>query len=690
MAASVEDNLVVRIEASLRKFERQMENGRKAAVNAATGSEQAWARAGDKMAANANRAATGLGRLTNVSRQGRFVVQNTANQFGDMAVQLGAGTGAMKVMGLQLPQLFGGLATLGGPLGIIGPLLGTVAAIGFPVAAAMFAMGEEAATLGEKISEVEKALSALRSAQDLASLSAGDLVSQYGGLAKEAAAIFEINREIAAVKARNALDATARGVASELGVEGVFGLSPDDVRSMEASIERLNDKVIELNNLSLGRGEAAGYTAEQFVEVEARLDSAKDKLRSFEQLSRNVDDLAKALGVTEAAAVEVLAGFAQIGQAQGPRAQAQAMSDLAEYINGASDNLAKAQDEGKALYDQLLEAVVQALELAKVDVAGNIASGADEAARLKSELAAALALQNRMNLQDSKVYSGRGGDPRKVGNSDYQNELGYKPVEEIIAEYNRRNSKSRGGGKSKANDGLREAQRLFDSTRTEAERYAAELERIEELHRRFPQVVTSEVRDRAVEALRESMTVAGQMAQRMEKGFEDAFVSFVSGVGNAQDGVRSLIADLARLAAQAVWKWGGGLFGGGSAFGGLFGGGILANATGNAFSGGRVTPFATGGVVSAPTFFPMAGGQTGLMGEAGPEAIMPLARVGGKLGVRSAGGGGTSIVYSPTIDARGADAEAVARLEAALQRDRAEFRSNVVSTVRKAQKSMEL
>ena len=45
----------------------------------------------------------------------------------------------------------------------------------------------------------------------------------------------------------------------------------------------------------------------------------------------------------------------------------------------------------------------------------------------------------------------------------------------------------------------------------------------------------------------------------------------------------------------------------------------------------------------------MANGA-GLMGEAGPEAIMPLTRVGGKLGVRSAGGGATVV----NIDARGA------------------------------------
>lgn len=66
--------------------------------------------------------------------------------------------------------------------------------------------------------------------------------------------------------------------------------------------------------------------------------------------------------------------------------------------------------------------------------------------------------------------------------------------------------------------------------------------------------------------------------------------------------------------------------------------GLFAN--GGAFAGG-VQMFANGGaftnsVVSRPTLFPFANG-TGLMGEAGPEAIMPLRRDGsGRLGVSAA------------------------------------------------------
>jgi len=97
---------------------------------------------------------------------------------------------------------------------------------------------------------------------------------------------------------------------------------------------------------------------------------------------------------------------------------------------------------------------------------------------------------------------------------------------------------------------------------------------------------------------------------------------------------------------------GGGLFGGffNSLFGGLFGnssgggmpslGDFFGSANGNVFSGGKAMAFANGGVIGGPTMFPMSDGRTGLMGEAGPEAIMPLRRgPDGKLGVHMTGGG---------------------------------------------------
>lgn len=94
-----------------------------------------------------------------------------------------------------------------------------------------------------------------------------------------------------------------------------------------------------------------------------------------------------------------------------------------------------------------------------------------------------------------------------------------------------------------------------------------------------------------------------------------------------------------------------------SGLGSAVSGGLSAFAQGGV--PGRVIPFAEGGVVSAPTYFPMAGG-TGLMGEAGAEAILPLRRGSdGSLGVAAEGGGGTVIHFQVTAS----DAASFARSE---------------------------
>lgn len=68
-------------------------------------------------------------------------------------------------------------------------------------------------------------------------------------------------------------------------------------------------------------------------------------------------------------------------------------------------------------------------------------------------------------------------------------------------------------------------------------------------------------------------------------------------------------------------------------------GGLMPFAAGGVVNRGQVKRFAAGGVVDHSTLFPMRNGL-GLMGEAGPEAILPLGRGSdGRLGVRGDGGG---------------------------------------------------
>lgn len=146
--------------------------------------------------------------------------------------------------------------------------------------------------------------------------------------------------------------------------------------------------------------------------------------------------------------------------------------------------------------------------------------------------------------------------------------------------------------------------------------------------------------DAAMDGLAATVGEAGlrSEAESTRDAFKDMFRSIVDGSASAQEALSSLLASFAeRLFSSgfdSLWS------------------ALFPSANGNVFSAGRPMAFANGGVVSAPTAFRMPSGL-GLMGEAGPEAIMPLTRIGGKLGVMAAGAGaGVQVHYN--IDARGA------------------------------------
>lgn len=154
-----------------------------------------------------------------------------------------------------------------------------------------------------------------------------------------------------------------------------------------------------------------------------------------------------------------------------------------------------------------------------------------------------------------------------------------------------------------------------------------------------------------MERVKNTFSSTGQDVLALDRGISRGLRGAIKGAvldgDSLSDSLRtlanSMIDTAFNSAVRPVADHVGGLVSGG--IGNLLGG-LLPFANGASFSQGRVQPFASGGIVDGPVTFPMRGG-TGLMGEAGPEAIMPLSRgADGKLGVRGGGGGNVSVVMN--------------------------------------------
>lgn len=330
----------------------------------------------------------------------RSQVQNASFQIGDVAVQMGAGTSAAQALGQQLPQLLGGF-------GLVGALMGTVAAIAIPLGRAFFASGEEAKTLDDHLKALATSMSAFDDANQRATAPIGDLFKDYGAYAEQAAALLDVQRQLAYVDASSALSTTAASISATFG-----------------ELERLGPAVKDL----------PAYIQEfqaQFGQLRAD----------------NVIAMAEALGITTDQAILLAQQMVNLEKAQGPEQQAAALRNVIEQLEIATGGAFEMDEATKEVYRSLLEAEGAALRLAAVDIASGINSAVGSAASLTAELDRALGLFNMLSAADAKVYSGRGGDPRKAPvASSYERNTEYTPLDEVIIEERRKLTKSSSGG----------------------------------------------------------------------------------------------------------------------------------------------------------------------------------------------------------------------------------------------------
>jgi uncharacterized protein YjgD (DUF1641 family) len=194
----------------------------------------------------------------------------------------------------------------------------------------------------------------------------------------------------------------------------------------------------------------------------------------------------------------------------------------------------------------------------------------------------------------------------------------------------------------------------FDAGKITAQQYRSALEELIDKFSEFPLAVKQV--ENAIVALdlatKTSTKTIDTMIKEADKALSDkmielpdaisgAFASAIAYGDDLGDTLKSLAKDIAYAIVKAtILK---------SLFGGLDS--LFGFASGGAFNLGVVQPFAKGGVVDSPTIFPFAQGL-GLMGEAGPEAVMPLTRTaGGELGVKAEGNGGGETHITMNINA---------------------------------------
>lgn len=462
-------------------------------------------------------------------------------------------------------------------------------------------------------------------------------------------------------------------------LDDIRKVAPNDPRLAQATVDKnianINDKFkdpkaagtqVDLtsfnnakNNLAAIATDYKNYQKELDAAQKAGLVSDADYLVRRQALIGNERDQVTAAYESEIAALEAAKGKKTTSAAQSIQ--------LDQKIADARAGMAKAQKDADSQ-----------LEVLATNETGRLA----KQERAISSYVQALGQQQRaLELAGQRAVLGVGQGDRQNALSGQLNSQQDRFAQQSLELENQRSDPSRNMSEEEFK---RKSQALADANKAATDQIRQNYADVESAQGDWTKGATSAWAN----YLDSAQNVAGQTKSLFGNAFssmEDSIVNFaMTGKLSFADFTKSILADMARIATrQAASGLLGSLVGLGiSAAGSYFGGGattsagstaagyspdVLAGwsgvtqANGGAWSGG-VQMFADGGaftnsIVSKPTAFGMANGKTGVMGEAGEEAIMPLTRTSsGKLGVMAMGGGGaggTQINVEVNIDGDG-------------------------------------
>ena len=575
-----------------------------------------------------------------------MAIQQLGYQFGDFAVQVQSGTSAFVAFSQQGSQLAGILPMIAAPLGIsMGLAVGLSSAFGIliPIGSALARTFLDVGKAADKsASDFKSALSEFESvSEDLSEVMKVSLTSPFKEAKGELRSLFEAYKQIKAEVAKDALATSLMPI-----VESVGNVLSTATRKKETT-ERLNIGTSE--QAVARRVKRLSGLVDIQLEAADILNLINDAVQGpTEDLASNMLKVSKALRDSEVITHGIKDDFLRIIAESGILAkiqkgyseeQRQAMEArrAAGMAYGKQEDAINA-DIHQSLVDRILEehetrvkADEDAVELRRT--AGEAFFRQEQEAEADIHKMRVDNILNEAALREATISAARA--KFKAGAGQF-GEASQDVAAQRVAELRKAYADSLKPAKESDLSKLQKQLDLEDALlgKTEARQRVIQALGVE-FSKKNPETVAS--LEKQIQLTKELIQEEQQRQDLIDfvaDSMGDSFMAMVDGTKSVKDAFREMASDIVRelyrvLVVQQMVN---------SAK--TFLGGFFAD--GGAFSGGsQIQAYADGGVVGSPTYFGMSGGKTGLMGEAGPEAILPLKRgANGKLGVQMEGNGG--------------------------------------------------
>ena len=585
-----------------------------------------------------------------------MAIQQLGYQFGDFAVQVQGGTSAFVAFSQQGSQLAGILPMIAAPLGIsMGLAVGLSSAFGIliPVGSALartfFDVGKAA---DKSASDFKSALSEFESvSEDLSEVMKVSLTSPFKEAKGELRSLFEAYKQIKAEVAKDALATSLMPI-----VESVGDVLSTATRKKETT-EKLNIGTSE--EAVAGRVKRLSGLVDIQLEAANILNLINDAIQGpTEDLASNMLKVSKALRDSEVVTHGIKDDFLKIiaesgilakiqkGYSEEQRAAMEARR-AAGMAYGKQEDAINA-DIHQALIDRIFEEYETRVK-ADEDAVELRRTAGEAFFRQEQELEADIHqvrvdnILNEAALREATISAARA--KFKAGAGQF-GEASQDVAAQRLAELRKAYADSLKLGKESDLSKLQKQLDLEDALlgKTEARQRVIQALGVKFVEDNPKTVAGLEAQITANENLLRIEEERKRMNDLVTDSMEKGLMAMADGTKSVKDAfrdmAREIIAELYRiLVVQQMVNAAKSFFG-------------FPFADGGAFSGGsQIQAYANGGVVGSPTLFPMAGGKTGLMGEAGPEAIMPLKRgANGKLGVQMEGGGGDNVVINQSFN----------------------------------------